>query len=98
MYWTANVPGYVTLSPGVRAIHTQTVQTTKWASGKDPVTGCAAGGTSNYQDNLYLGSLPGTKTGTTANGVKRSVGGNVDRYNKTQKWDWDIWFNGWENL
>ena len=96
--WTANVPGFVTIAPGVNTIQTQTVQTTTWATGSDPVSGCGTGVVTHYQDNLYLYNTVKGSNGGTAKGVKRSVGGNLDRYNSTGKWDWDIWFNNWQTL
>ena len=95
--WKAEVLGWVDLSPGVKAIHVRSNQSTYWTKGYSP-TGCSAGYTSKYQDNHYLVKNLPLSTGGSAKGLKRTVGGSLDIYNQTKKWDWDIWFDKWQPL
>ncbi len=91
--WVATVEGYVDIAPGVQAIHVRSRQTTTWTEGQSSA-GCAAGFTTEWQEDYYLlPDLPVTGGGT-APAFKRSVGGNLaggpDR--------WDVWFDSWEPL
>lgn len=97
--WTAEVVGWVTIAPNVPTIQVRSNQTTTWDkdSGSDP-TGCGPGVVSHYQDNYYFSPSLALPTGGVAKGLKRTVGGNLDRYNQTNQWDWDIWMNGWQKL
>jgi hypothetical protein len=89
----------VELSPGLKATHVRSTQTTTWSAGEGSlVTGCKPGETSHYQENLYfVTDLPIYGTQQVTLGLKRSVGGSLDFY-ATRGWDWDIWFNNWKPL
>ncbi len=91
--WQANVIGWEEIAPGVQAIHVRSKQTIKWTSGQSP-SGCAAGYTTNWQEDYYLlPNLPIDGAGT-AKAMKRTVGGNQD----IQSDRWDIWFDLWKTL
>lgn len=91
----------VELSKGVTATHMRSTQTTSWTHGSGSSTGCAPGVTSRYQENLYfVTDLQVKDSQTVTRGLKRSVGGNLDRYDESEpkKWDWDVWFHEWRSL
>lgn len=91
--WQATILGWEEIAPSVQAIHVRSVQTIKWTEGQSP-TGCAAGFTTNWQEDYYLvANLPKTGGGT-AKAMKRSVGGNQDMPADR----WDVWFDSWRKL
>lgn len=103
--WVAEIFAQpVELAPGVMATHVRNTQTTTYTSGDgSAATGCYKGQTARYQENLYfvtdLPLVPEKVSGKLlVRGLKRSVGGSLDRYDKTQKWDWDVWFDNWHQL
>jgi hypothetical protein len=92
--WTATVEGWVEIAPDVQAIHVSSVQKTTWTEGQSS-TGCAAGFTTDWQEDYYLMPDMAVVGGGTANSFKRSTGGNqfpdsTDR--------WDVWFDFWTPL
>lgn len=96
--WDSKVVGWVDLTPTQKAIQLQNNQVTTWTSGSDP-SGCKAGFTTKWQENFYLiPNLPINGTGDFDFALKRSVGGNIDTYNLTKKWDYDVWFDSWKKL
>ncbi len=96
--WNSKVLGWVALTPAQQALHIQNNQSTYWTSGSDP-SGCSMGSTTKWQENFYLvASLPITGTTNSDLALKRQVGGNVDSYNATHRWSYDVWFDSWNKL
>lgn len=96
--WNSKVIGWEQISPGVQGLHIQNNQSTAWTKGSDP-SGCAAGYTTKWQENFYLiAGLPVQGLTSGDYGLKREVGGNIDSYNSTGKWDYDVWFDSWNKL
>ena len=91
--WQASVLGWEEIAPLVQAIHVRWTQTIAWTDGQSP-SGCAAGFTTNWQEDYYL--LPNLPKdgGGTAKAMKRSVGGNQDMPADR----WDVWFDKWKRL
>lgn len=91
--WEASVEGWVEIHTGVDAIHVRSRQTTTWTDGQS-ASGCAAGYTTEWQEDYYLMPDLPVDGGGTAPAFKRSVGGNLaggpDR--------WDVWFDRWAEL
>ena len=96
--WSSKIIGWEQMAPNVRGLHVQNNQQISWTYGKDP-SGCATGYTTKWQENFYLvDSLPIAASTTTDKALKRIVGGNLDNYNKTGHWDYDVWFDAWQKL
>lgn len=98
--WTATIVGYETLSPGVRAIHWRTEQTISWTDGDDAPF-CTTGGTTNWQEDYYLVdniAVENYEGVTSAPGLFRTVGGNLDNFQNDGLYDWDITMTNWELL
>lgn len=89
----------VELDKGLTATHMRNTQQTSWTHGEGSETGCKPGAKTEYEENLYFVTdlqIQGDKA--VAKGLKRSVGGSVDRLREGQNWDWDIWFHEWRPL
>lgn len=98
--WTATILGYVTVSPGVQAIHYRTEQSVLWSSGDD-LPYCAGETTTNWQEDYYLVdniAVTDYDGVTSAPGLFRTVGGNLDTYQEDGIYDWDITMANWELL
>lgn len=100
--WTANVYGWELIDPptGLMAIHWRTSQTTNWSwdDGHRVAGDCAAGTTTNWQEDYYLiDNLPvtGDPAVTSGKGLKRTAGGNLAT---SPCCDWDVWFDAWRKL
>ena len=91
--WQANVIGREEIASGVQAIHVRSKQTIRWTSGRSS-SGCAAGYTTNWQEDYYLLSNLPKDSGGTAKAMKRTIGGNKDVPSDR----WDIWFDLWKTL
>lgn len=81
--WRADVLGWETVAPGLRAIHIRSSQNTTWADGS----------VTHWQEDYYLAIVPKAGDGTTK-AMKRHVGGNLDVPSDR----WDVWFDQWEAL
>jgi hypothetical protein len=111
--WTAEVfADRVEIEKGVRAIHVRNTQNTTWTEGVGAVhSTCKPGEVDVYEENLYFvdgmpvrpeldGQLEKQRVSKPQRepGLRRSVGGNLDRYKKTNTWDWDVWVDEWRQL
>jgi hypothetical protein len=85
------------IAPGAPAIHVRATIATSWTWGSD-ASGCAAGFTTHWQEDYYLARVPIAGSTLTAPALMRTVGGNLDTFNRTGVWDWDIWFDHWQEL
>jgi hypothetical protein len=85
------------ITPGAPAIHVRATITTSWSWGTDP-SGCGAGSTTHWQEDYYLRLVPIAGSTLAAPALTRTVGGNLDTFNRTGVWDWDIWFDHWQQL
>jgi hypothetical protein len=72
-------------------------QNITWTWGSDP-SGCAAGQVTRWYENFTLGTLPVGTSGSTAGALVREFGGNVDRFDATGRWDYDVRFSSWQPL
>ncbi len=98
--WTSTILGRETVAPGVQAIHWRTEQTINWTSGDDSPS-CIADSTTNWQEDIYLTdniAVANYKGLTSAPGLYRTVGGNLDAFNDSGLYGWDITMNQWTLL
>ncbi len=79
--WTAEVLGWVQITPTEQAIHFRTIQHSEWDTGS-----CA---TTDWQEDYYLVD---NLRGSGEQGLRRSVGGNA-----SGSFRWDVWFDSWSN-
>lgn len=97
--WKAEIIGREVIDPptGLTAIHWRTTQTTTWTSGSGSTySGCRPGAVTRWQEDYFLiDSLPIVGGSTTAKGLKRSYGGNLDSATYP---DWDVWMDKWQPL
>ncbi len=102
-YKSTVTAGYTDIDSGVPvvpAIHWVTEQNTVWTKGDDQPW-CIKDGVTPWREDYYmLIDLPieGYTGLTTANGLKRTVGGNFGHFQDTNHHDWDIWFATWKKL
>ncbi len=98
--WTATILGYVTVSPGVQAIHYRTEQAVHWDTGDD-FPYCVADSDLTWQEDYYLVdniAVTDYEGVTSAPGLFRTVGGNLDNFANSGLYDWDITMTNWELL
>jgi hypothetical protein len=99
--YTATVhAGYLDMGDGFRAIHWTTEQHTDWAEGDD-FPWCVADSNTPWQEDYYMvEAIPveGYTGITTAKGLRRTVGGNLGKYQETNHHDWDVYFAKWVKL
>lgn len=98
--WTSTILGKETVASGVQAIHWRTEQTIDWTSGDDSPN-CVHDSTTNWQEDIYLADSIAVNNYTglsSAPGLYRTVGGNLDTFTGTGLHDWDITMSHWALL
>lgn len=97
--WTSTIIGKETIT-GTEVIHYRNQQNIDWSSGDDSPF-CVNGGSLNWQEDHYLSkniAVTDYKNLTSAAGLLRTVGGNLDAYEDTGLYDWDITMSRWALL
>jgi hypothetical protein len=91
--YTGKILGIEQIATNEPGIHWNTAQTTSWTSGNVPGK-CATGSITNWQEDYWLTDILPIQNGSTAKGLKRSKGGNIDITSD----NWDVLFDSWNLL